>query len=75
MSDNPENIVLYRLDLIQRQNNRILELFERLNDDLTNIKARLTGIEGGVAELNGRVDRLETRFDRIERRWDLVDAP
>lgn len=60
MSDDPENLVLYRL--------------ERISADLGNVKTRLTAIEAGVAELNGRVDRLELRMDRIERRLDIIPA-
>lgn len=74
MSDDPENLVLYRLDLVQRQNGRVLELLERISADLGNVKTRLTAIEAGVAELNGRVDRLELRMDRIERRLDIIPA-
>ena len=40
MSDRPENLVQYRLDLIQRQNNRVIELLDRLTDDTRALRRR-----------------------------------
>lgn len=75
MSDQPENLIRHRLDLIHRQHDRILAQFARFSDDLRHVKLRLTAIEGGLAELNSRVARMATRIDRIERQLDNVEAP
>ncbi len=75
MSDEPESLVLRRLDLIHRQNNRILESTDRLIDEIRGLKVRTTAIEEAIAGTNPRLDRTEDRLDRIERRLDLVETP
>ena len=74
MSDQPENLVRYRLGLIQRQNNRVIEILDRLTDDVRGLKVRATGVEEALAGVNRRLDRQEERLDRIERRLELSDA-
>ena len=75
MSDRPESLVLHRLDVIHRQNNRILEGVDRLTDEVRGLKVRTTAVEEAVVGSNRRMDRMEERSDRIERRLDLAEAP
>ncbi len=74
MSDRPDNLVLHRLDLIFRQNNRVLEQLDRLVGDTRDLKLRMTAVEEGVTGVNRRLDRHEDRLDRIERRLEIVPA-
>ncbi len=67
------NIIFHRLDLIHRQNNRILETLDRVVDELRALKVRTTSVEEALAGINRRLDRHEDRRERIERRLDLVD--
>lgn len=69
------------LDYLREQFARVHSRFDRIEDDLGNLKVRATVLEAefghvrvALAELNGRVDRIDKRLDRIERRLDLVDA-
>ena len=74
MNDEPESLILYRLDLIYRQNNRLLEGMERLTDEVRASKVRTTAVEEAVVGTNRRLDRHEDRLERIERRLDLAEA-
>ena len=74
MSDQPENLILRRLDLIHKQNNRILESIDRLTDEVRSLKVRTTAVEEAVVGTNRRLDRSEDRLERIERRLDLVEV-
>jgi predicted nucleic acid-binding Zn-ribbon protein len=67
MADTPDNIVLVYL-------RRLDEKFDRLADDLREVKARLGTLEQQYASVSSRIDRIETRLERIERRLDLQEA-
>jgi len=74
MSDQPENLVLHYVRLIDVK-------LDRLVGDVQDIKGRLTSLEAKVALLHGdfagqsaRIDRIELRLERIESRLDLVPA-
>jgi archaellum component FlaC len=68
MADEPDNLVLQML-------RRMDAKFDRMSDDLQDIKIRMTHVEEGLAGVNRRLDRLEMRVDRIERRLEVADAP
>ena len=68
MADEPDNLVLQML-------RRMDAKFDRMSDDLQDIKVRMTHVEEGLAGVNRRLDRLEVRVDRIERRLELSDSP
>ena len=67
MSDEPDNIVLVMLRLIDAK-------LDRVGEDVHNLKVRMTSVEEGMAAMNRRVDRIEERLDRIERRLDLTEV-
>jgi len=67
MADEPDNLVLQML-------RRMDAKFDRMSDDLQDIKVRMTHVEEGMAGVNRRLDRLEVRVDRIERRLELSDS-
>ena len=73
MSDQAENLILRRLDLIHKRNNRIIEGIDRLTDEVRSLKVRTTAVEDAVVGTNRRLDRGEDRLERIERRLDLVE--
>ena len=60
--------------LVLRHLRRIDTKFDRLIDDMRDIKHRMTTVEWSVPEQSRQLDRVESRLDRIERRLDLVDA-
>ena len=64
MSDQPENLILHRLDLIHRQNNRVLEQLDRLVGETRDLKLRMTAVEEAVTGVNRRLDRQEDRLDQ-----------
>jgi hypothetical protein len=73
MTDEPDNLVLVML-------RRLDAKFDRMAEDLHEIKGRLTNLEivvGALVTADGRmqhaIDRLAERFERVERRLDLVD--
>lgn len=68
MTEEPDNIVLRYL-------RRIDEKFDRLIDDVRDLKVRTTSLEEGVVGIHRRLDRVEFRLDRIEKRLELNDAP
>ena len=67
MADEPDNLVLQML-------RRLDAKFDRMAEDIHDLKVRMTHVEENLAILNRRMDRFESRLDRIERRLDLVDS-
>jgi len=81
MSDTPDNLVLA---LLRRLDGK----FDRMAEDMQDVKHRLVAVELGLAavrrevavlaeadaHLSACVDRLGERLDRIERRLDLIPA-
>ncbi len=77
----PENLILTML-------RRLDEKFDRVIDDVRDLKARVTALDEGQAALqhgmasitegmagiHRRIDRVDSRLERIERRLDLVDV-
>jgi len=53
-------------DRILRQLHVLADKFDRLADDVRDIKARVTAIDGGLAGVNRRLDRMEAGLERIE---------
>ena len=72
MSDQPENLILYRLDLIHRQNNRIIETVDHVAEDMRDLKIRITAVGEALSGVNRRLDRHEDRLAGMERRLDPV---
>jgi tetrahydromethanopterin S-methyltransferase subunit G len=73
------------LDYLREQFARVHQRFDRLTDDVSELKRRMTTLEIQVGNLAGtegshyaqvmlRLDRVDVRLDRIERRLDLTDA-
>ena len=81
MSDSPDNLVLVLL-------RRLDAKFDRMAEDMQDVRQRLTSVELGLAavrrevavlaeadaHLSARIDRLGERMERIERRLDLAPA-
>ena len=65
MSNEPDNLVLRQLRLMDGK-------LDRLLDDVHDLKVRVTAVEEGLSGVNRRLDRVEQRVDRIERRLDLA---
>ena len=75
MAEQPDSFILVFL-------RRLDEKFDRMADDVRELKGRMTNVEERLAKLdlsisgvNRRIDRVEERLDRIEKRLDLVDTP
>ena len=68
MAGEPDNMILVYL-------RRFDEKFDRVIDDMRDLKTRMTAVAEGLVGIHRRLDRLETRVERIERRLDLVDQP
>ena len=64
MSDDPDNLMLVYLRLIDAK-----------VDGLREVKQRLGFLEEQYASISRRVDRIDLRLERVDRRLDLVDAP
>jgi DNA repair ATPase RecN len=64
----PDNLVLQWM-------RRLDQKFDRMAEDVHDIKIRLTNLEENLATLNRRADRGDARLERIERRLDLTEAP
>jgi hypothetical protein len=47
--------------------------FDRMADDIREIKGRVGALEERYASVSRRLDSLELRFERLERRLDLID--
>ncbi len=69
------------LDYLREQFAGVHARVDRIEDDLSNVKALMSAAEAeaghvriGLAEVNGRLDRMDKRLDRIERRLELVGA-
>lgn len=67
MADEPDNLVLKYL-------RRLDEKFDRVIDDVHDLKVRMTSVEEGLVGIQRRIDRMEVRLERIENRLDLVGA-
>ncbi len=81
-ADAPDNLVFEYLRHLDTK-------FDRLIDDIGDLKIGVTAIEErlartdvaianlelSIAGVNRRIDRVESRLDRIERRLDLVELP
>ncbi len=67
MPNEPENLVLRQLRLMDGK-------LDRLLDDVHDLKVRVTAVEEGLSGVHRRLDRIEQRVDRVERRLDLVDV-
>jgi len=81
MSDSPDNLVLALLPRLDAK-------FDRMAEDLQDVKQRLTAVELGLAavrrevavlaeadaHLSARIDRLGVQLERIEQRLDLAPA-
>lgn len=67
MADEPDNLVLKYL-------RRLDEKFDRVIDDVHDLKVRMTSVEEGLVGVQRRIDRMEVRLERIENRLDLVGA-
>lgn len=72
-----ENLENLTLVLLRRLDQR----FDRLENDIGDIKLRVTATEEhlasimmSVAGLNSRMDKIDARLSRVERRLDLTDA-
>ncbi len=63
MSDRPDNLVLRLMRQVDAK-------FDRVIDDLADIKVRVTNVEENLVALNRRMDRVE----RMERRLELTRA-
>jgi chromosome condensin MukBEF ATPase and DNA-binding subunit MukB len=68
MSDESNNLVLHYL-------RRIDEKFDRLIDDISDLRRRLNAVEERVVGITRRLDRRDVRRERVERRLDLIDLP
>jgi predicted nucleic acid-binding Zn-ribbon protein len=76
MIEEPENLVLVML-------RRLDSKFDRMTEEMREMKGRLTNVEIVISALvtaDGRmqhsIDRMSDRLDRIERRLDITtDAP
>jgi division protein CdvB (Snf7/Vps24/ESCRT-III family) len=81
MADEPENMVLAWM-------RRLDAKFDRMGEQMQDIKGRLTNVEtalamvatevgsmmGADARMQQSIDRMSDRLERIERRLDLVDT-
>ncbi len=67
MPNEPENLGLRQLRLMDGK-------LDRLLDDVHGLKVRVTAVEEGLSGVHRRLDRIEQRVDRIERRPDLVNV-
>ena len=68
MDEQPDNLVLTGL-------RRLDAKFDRMAEDIRDLKVRMTAVGEGLAGVHRRMDRFESRLERIERRPDLVEAP
>ena len=65
MSDGPDNIVLRFLWTLDTK-------FDRMSEDIREIKVRVGALEGQYASISRRMDSLDFRVERIERRIGLI---
>ena len=49
--------------------------FDRMADDIREIKGRVGALEERYASVSRRLDSLEFRIERIERRLELIGEP
>ena len=66
MSDGPDSLVLRFMRSLDTK-------FDRMADDIREIKGRVGALEERYASVSRRLDSLELRFERLERRLDLID--
>jgi hypothetical protein len=67
MADEPDDLVLATL-------RRMDAKFDRIADDVRDLKIRQTATEEAVVGIHRRLDRLDLRVERIEKRLDLVES-
>ena len=68
MSDGADSIVLGYLRNLDTK-------FDRMADDIREIKGRVGALEERYASVSRRLDSLEFRIERIERRLELIGEP
>ncbi len=66
MSDGPDSLVLRFMRSLDTK-------FDRMADDIREIKGRVGALEERYASISRRMDSLDIRVERIERRFDLID--
>jgi hypothetical protein len=67
MVDEPDNLVLFFL-------RRLDERFDRLAEDIGEVKIRMTAVVEKLAGINRRLDRTIGSLKRIEHRLEVIDT-
>ena len=68
MANGPEDLILRYLHVID-------EKFDRVAEDVREIKTRVGILEQAYASVSRRIDHIDARLERIERRTGLVETP
>ena len=74
MGDEPENIVLRKLNRIREQNDTILRKLDEVITRLGSVERDIAGMKVDYAATQLRLDNMDRRIERIERRLELAEA-